>query len=259
MKSSRMMPSAAMSAAIVVARLAAISAAIFVLGSAGCVVHMDGDGDEPGGNLQVTWNLVAGDDNAPAACPPGAVTAAVVAEPIGDGDEFLGDGDEISDLFNCVAGSGRTASLPSGRYLIWVDIYDRAQNLVAQSGAQDVLLGAGEQRALEYEISIDRGSFGLTWSISDGVRATSCAAVNAGEVKVVSTLVGPGGTSYDDFFSCTDETAITPGLPLGEYRVAVTLVDGARVSLHEPLVLEAALDFGNAFVDLGNVEFALEE
>jgi hypothetical protein len=253
MKSSRMKLSAVMPAAIAVASLAAI----LVLGSAGCVVHMDGD--EPDGHLYVTWNLVAGDENAPAVCPPGAVTAAVVAEPVGDGDELLGDGDEIYDLFDCAAGSGRTASLPSGRYVIWVDIYDRAKDLVAQSGAQDVLLGAGEQRALEYEISLDRGSFGLTWSISDGVRATSCAAVNAADVQVASTVVGPGGTTYDDFFSCTDGTAVTPGLPLGDYRVAVTLVDGARVSLHQPLIIESSLDFGNAFVDLGSVEFALEE
>jgi hypothetical protein len=217
------------------------------------------DGDEPDGNLHVTWNLVAGDDNALAACPPGAVTAAVVAEPVGDGDELLGDGDEIYDLFDCAGGSGRTGSLPSGRYVIWVDIYDRTGVLVAQSGAQDVVLDAGEQRALVYEISLDRGSFGLTWSISDGVRATTCAAVNAGEVQVASTLAGPGGTTYDDFFSCADGTAVTPGLPLGDYRVGVTLVDGARVSLHQPLVIEKSLDFGNAFVDLGNVEFALEE
>jgi hypothetical protein len=253
MKSSRMLRAARPAAFV-----AAMVAPILGLGSAGCVV-VQSDGDEPDGNLQVTWNLVAGDDNAPASCPPGVVTAAVVAEPVGDGDEILGDGDEIYDLFDCPDGSGRTGSLPAGQYVVWVDIYDRAGALVAQSGAQDVVLGAGEQRALMYEISLDRGSFGLTWSISDGVRATSCAAVNAGEVQVASTLAGPDGTTYDDFFSCADGTAVTPGLPLGDYRVAVTLVDGARVSLHQPLVIEESLDFGNAFVDLGNVEFALEE
>jgi hypothetical protein len=232
-------------------------AALPLLASAGCVVHSDGD--EPDSRLTVTWNLVAGDDNAPAACPTGAVTAAVVAEPIGDGDNLLGDGDEIYDLFDCDAGPGRTGPLPSGRYEIWVDIYGRAQELLAQSGSQDVSLGAGEQRALAYEISIDRGSFGLAWSISDGVSTSSCAAVNAGEVHVASTLVGPGGTTYDDFFSCLDGVAVTPGLPLGSYRLGVTLVDGARASLHAPLVIEESLDFGNAFIDLGSIEFALED
>lgn len=215
--------------------------------------------DEPESRLQVTWNLVAGDDNAPANCPPGAVTAAVVAEPVSDGDNLLGDGDEIYDLFDCAGISGRTDPLPAGSYEIWVDIYDRANVLVAQSGLQDVVLGVGEQRALAYEISIDRGSFGLSWSISDGVRSTSCAAVNAGEVQVASTLVGPDGTTYDDFFSCADGTAVTPGLPLGSYRVGVTLVDGARAPLHQLLLIDASLDFGNAYVDLGSVEFALEE
>jgi hypothetical protein len=223
--------------------------------SAACVVTSD----DPDSRLQVTWNLVAGDDNAPSACPPGVVTATVVAEPLSDGDDTFGDGDEILDIFDCAVRSGWTDPLPSGRYLIWVDIYDRAEQLVAQSGAQELILGVGEQRALEYEISLDRGSFALTWSISDGVRGASCAEVNAGEVRVASTLVRPDGTSYDDFFPCTDGQAITPGLALGEYRVAVSLVDGARASLHAPLVIEAALEFGNAFVDLGSIDFALEE
>jgi hypothetical protein len=228
---------------------------LFAHASAACVVTSD----DPDSRLQVTWNLVAGDDNAPSACPPGVVTAAVMAEPVSDGDNNFGDGDEIQDLFDCADRSGRTGLLPSGRYEIWVDIYDRTNQLVAQSGVQEVVLGVGEQRALTYEISLDRGSFGLTWSIADGVRSSSCAEVNAGEVRVASTLVGPDGTTYDDFFSCTDGEAITPGLVLGDYRVGVTLVDGARAALHQPLLIEASLDFGNAFVDLGSIEFALEE
>jgi hypothetical protein len=229
-------------------------AALCVQASAGCVVTSQGEDSR----VRVRWNLVAGDDNAPAACPPGVVTAAVVAEPVSDGDDTLGDGDEIYDLFDCVDGSGRTDALPSGRYDIWVDIYDDADRLVAQSGLQEVVLGVGEQRDLVYEISLDRGSFGLSWSISDGASSTTCAAVNGGEVWVASTLAGPSGTSFDDFFRCTDGQAVTPGLPLGDYRVAVTLVDGVRLPLHQPLVLETALDFGNAFVDLGHIDFALE-
>lgn len=223
--------------------------------SAACVVTSD----DPDSHLQITWNLVAGDANAPSACPPGAVTAAVVAEPVSDGDNTFGDGDEIEDLFDCIDGAGETAPLPSGHYEVWVDILDRDNLLVAQSGLQEVVLGVGEKRGLVYEISVDRGSFGLTWAISDGVRTASCGEVNAGEVRVASTLVGAGGTTYDDFFSCTDSQAITPGLPLGEYQVGVTLVDGARASLHEPLVIETSLEFGNAFVDLGSIEFVLEE
>lgn len=222
--------------------------------SAACVVTSD----DPDSRLQVTWNLVAGDDNAPSSCPPG-ITVAVVAEPIGDGDDTFGDGDEILDLFDCPVRSGWTDPLPSGRYVIWVDLHDRTDQLVAQSSARELLLGVGEQRALDYEISLDRGSFALTWSISEGTRSSSCAEVNAGEVRIASTLVRPDGTSYDDFFACTDGQAITPGLPLGEYRVAVSLVDGARASLHAPLVIDAALEFGNAFVDLGSIDFALEE
>jgi hypothetical protein len=224
--------------------------------SAACVVT---SGDDPDSRLVVTWNLVAGDSNAPSACPPGAVTAAVVAEPVSDGDNTFGDGDEIQDVFYCIDGAGETAPLPSGHYEVWVDILDRDNLLVAQSGLQEVVLGVGEKRGLVYEISVDRGSFGLTWAISDGVRTASCGEVNAGEVQVASTLVGPGGTTYDDFFSCTAGQALTPGLPLGDYQVGVTLVDGVRAPLNQPLVIEASLDFGNAFVDLGSVEFVLEE
>ena len=232
-----------------------IITALCLLGSTGRVVTTEGEDSR----VRVTWNLVEGADNAPSACPRGVVTAAVVSEPINDGDSTIGDGDEIYDLFDCAARIGQTGALPAGRYEVWVDIYDTADRLVAQSSSQVVDLGMGEQRDIVYDISLDHGSFGLGWTISDGRRSLSCSQVNGQEVWVASALVGPNGTTYDDFFQCVDGQAVTAALPLGAYDVGVTLVDGARQAMHEPLVIEASLDWGNAFVDLGSIDFALEE
>jgi hypothetical protein len=231
-----------------------IITALCLLASTGCVVTTEGEDSR----VRVTWNLVAGDDNAPSACPRGVNTAAVVSEPVNDGDSTIGDGDEIYDLFDCAARIGQTGALSPGRYEVWVDIYDTADRLVAQSSAQVVDLGVGDLRDIVYDISLDHGSFGLSWTISDGARGLSCGQVNGREVWVASALVGPNGTTYDDLFQCVDGQAVTPALPLGVYDVGVTLVDGARQAMHEPLVIESSLDWGNAFVDLGSIEFALE-
>lgn len=232
-----------------------IITALCALAGTGCVVTTEDEDSR----VRVAWNLVAGGNNAPSACPRGVNTAAVVSEPIGDGDSTLGDGDEIYDLYDCVARGGQTGALPPGRYEIWVDIYDTSDRMVAQSRPRVVDLGVGDVRDLIYEISLDHGSFGLSWTISDGVRSLSCGQVSGSEVWVASALVGANGTSYDDFFRCVDGKAVTPALPLGAYDVGVTLVDGARQAMHEPLVIESSLDWGNAFVDLGSVDFALEE
>lgn len=231
-----------------------IITALCALAGTGCVVTTSGEDSR----VRVTWNLVAGGDNAPAACPPGVNTAAVVSEPINDGDSTIGDGDEIYDLFDCPARAGLTGALSPGRYEIWVNIYDTADRLVAQSSPQVVALGVGDERDIVYDISLDHGSFGLSWTISDGARSLSCSQVNGSEVWVSSALVGPNGTTYDDFFRCVDGQATTPALPLGAYDVGVTLVDGARQAMHEPFVIESSLDWGNAFVDLGSIDFALE-
>jgi hypothetical protein len=232
-----------------------IITALCALAGTGCVVTTEGEDSR----VRATWNLLAGSSNAPSACPRGVNTAAVVAEPLDDGDGALGDADEIYDLFDCSARTGQTGALAPGRYEIWIDIYDTGNRLVAQSRPQRVDLGMGDERDLVYEISLDHGSFGLGWTISDGRRVLSCSQVSGSEVWVASALVGANGTTYDDFFRCVDGQAVTPALPLGAYDVSVALVDGARQTMHEPLVIESSLDWGNAFVDLGSVDFALEE
>lgn len=232
-----------------------LTVALCIQVSTGCVVLSEGEDSR----LHVTWDLVEGDANAQASCPPDAITVAIVSEPLDDGDFSLGDGDEVYDLFDCGDHIGRTGALAPGGYDVWVNILDADSNLLAQSGYQEVTLGPGEELALSYELSLDRGSFGLTWTITDGARTLGCGDVNAGEVRVASTLVSDEGTTYDDAFACVDRQAVTPGLPLGAYGVAVTLLDGKRVPMHAPFEIDASLDFGNAFVDLGNFQFVLEE
>lgn len=232
-----------------------VTVALCIQASTGCVVMSEGEDSR----LNVTWDLVEGDDNAQASCSAEAITAEVVSEPLDDGDISLGDGDEVYDLFDCGEHIGRTGALAPGRYDVWVNILDSGGDLLAQSSYQEVALGPGEELALAYEISLDRGSFGLTWTITDGSRTLGCSGVNAGKVWVTSTLVSDGGTTYDDPFACTDGQAVTPGLALGAYDVAVTLVDGLGVPMHEPFEIESSLDFGNAFVDLGDFQFVLEE
>ncbi|ACY12779.1 hypothetical protein [Haliangium ochraceum] len=238
--------------------LAAMSLAAMSLAGSGCVVVTD-MADEDDSRLSITWGLQAGDDNAPAACPPGA-TVAVISEPLDDGDYGLGDGDEIYDLYDCVDRAGVTGPLPPGSYDVWIDVIDESgERLLAQSNFETATLGFGELRALDYDISLDRGSFYVTWELADDVRALSCAEASAGELRVDSRPELAPGASFEDFFSCSDGQALTPGLPLGDYRVVLGLVDDKRESVAAPEVLDGAIEFGNAFVDLGHFVFTLAD
>ncbi|WP_428264403.1 hypothetical protein [Haliangium sp.] len=219
--------------------------------SAGCVVTA---ADEDS-RVQVSWGLVSGDANSPVGCPPYVTTVAVVSEPVDDGDGQLGDGDEVYDLFDCRDGAGSIDVLAPGQYDIWVDLLDQDGYLVAQSGYQRLDLDIGDERALGFDISLDRGSFGLTWSLTDGERALGCREVKAERVWVASTLLGSDGTSYDDMFTCVDGQAVTPGLPLGDYRVSVNLLDQQGEPMQAPVILEDSLEIGNDFKDLGHFEF----
>ncbi len=234
---------------------AALAGLVALLVASGCVVTSETRDSQ----LEVSWTLVSGDDNRPTACGAGVATVALVSEPLDDGDALLGDGDETYDLFDCANGFGVTGRLAPGNYDIWIDVLDPSGALVAQSGYQTISLGFDESLDVGFDVSLDRGSFGLTWSLTDGLGVLSCSQVNGQELLVASTLVGPDSTGYDDYFSCVDGQAVTPGLPLGDYDISLVLLDGVGAAMHAPVEIQESLDIGNDFKDLGNFEFQLQE
>jgi len=203
--------------------------------------------------FDVTWNLTAGDPEATTNCAAAGVdTIQVVSQP-NVGTDFV-------DLFDCAGGSGLTAPLPPGSYTVWVNALDGSNDLVARSAAQSYSLQADDDAVLLlYLFPVDGGFFSLTWTLVDtGDNPLTCAAVGAGGVSLLSTLVGTAD-AYEDIFDCAAGEGETAKLPVHDYTVVIDLLDDdvPPGSLATSAPRSVSIDFGNHRFDLGNFEFVL--
>lgn len=197
------------------------------------------------GTISASWTLVSGDANAVVGCPDGATTIEVITEDVAD--------NQIVDKFYCTDGGGVIEREP-GVYDIWTRLTDDTSVLTyAQSTLTTVTVEEGIDTPADFTFSIDRGSFYLTWNITDAGDPAGCDVSGIGDVSVTSTVVGDPGTFYDDIAPCEQYEFTTPGLPLDSYVVSVALLDAVNelaVYVAEPV--EADIEYGNHFNDLGD-------
>lgn len=221
-----------------------VLAALFIGGlsqAAGCIITTEEDDT---GHFDLTWSLVPD-------C--GIASTASVHSLHSNGQEFI-------DVYDCIDGGGLTAPLPFGNYTVWVDFLDASNNTIAQSFSQTATIDlGGEHVALSFtSIPRDQGFFAATWTINDGTNDLACADVGAGGVSILSTLVGSGGTGFDDIFDCSAGTGTTAGLDIGDYVVVVSLLEtGTDANLGSSMPRNASLLWGNQLEDLGNFEFVV--
>ncbi|MCG8420518.1 MAG: hypothetical protein MJE77_21495 [Proteobacteria bacterium] len=228
-----------------------LSIALMQLGT-GCIILVEDDD----ATLDVTWTLIAGDPQVSnpdvAACRAGE-TIEVVSTPTSSSN------DRLVDLFDCDRNRGLVSDIPYGTYEVHINLYDgnpSPSNLIAQSDAVEVSLDEDRPDVdLDFSFTINRGQFFFTWSITENTASRSCADVGGDTTALRSELIG-GTFIDDDLYDCSDFQAHTPFLPLGSYRLQVSLLDG-QVVLGDSLVRRSSLDFGNHLNDLGNLEFAV--
>jgi len=221
------------------------------LQATGCIFVSDDTGDDvpPDGvaSIDVTWALE--DDGNPASCPAGATTAAVNAHLEGRADPFV-------DLFNCDDLVGYADELPLGDYTVWIDFTDDSGvDLYAQSEAYAITLDTdGEVATANFTVDVANGFFDVSWEIA----GTTCQTDES--VSVLSTLSGTT-TGVDDLYLCTDGEApnvVTTGaLTIGDYVIAIALLNAAEESIGDADPIQESISFGNEFVDLGVVTINL--
>lgn len=217
----------------------------------GCIfVTEDGDSE---GVFQISWQLVAGDENAPAACPPEADTIQL-------NSLLEGSSEPIIDLYTCANGKGATAPLPFGNYTVWVNLLTPDGALYAQSAAQNAVLSPSDTGPVPvvFEMSLDRGFFGFQWAIvnPEGTQVT-CDEAGAGEVSALSTVVADPNSFYEDLAPCTEGFMFSRALPLLRYTIAMQLLNAEMLAISEAVTEEAELTFGNEFLDLGPITLQL--
>lgn len=224
------------------------------LQATGCIFVSDDTGDDvPGGTatINASW-VVLDDDVENAACPPGATTAALNSHLSGRTDPYV-------DLFDCEDLAGSATELPLGSYTVWIDFTDTSgSTLFAQSEAVSINLDSdGEVATAAFRVDGYNGFLDISWVIA----GSSCAGVaDEDGVSVLSTLAGTT-QGVDDIFLCTDgespAIATTGALTIGSYVVAVALLNTNQQAIGEAPDITTRIDYGNEFVDLGEVTITL--
>lgn len=220
------------------------------LPATGCIFVASDDTTGDGiATINVSWTLE--DDGAGASCPPGATTAAVNAHLEGRADPFI-------DLYDCADLAGVADELPLGPYMVWVDFTDTSgATLFAQSEAAAITLDSdGEVASASFRVDVNNGFFDISWTIA----GSSCAGTANNGVSVLSTLAGTT-QGVDDVFPCTDgespNIATTGALTIGSYVVAIALLNSSEQAIGDAPDITTRIDFGNEFVDLGEVTITL--
>ena len=238
------------------------SLALAQLGT-GCIIVSDDDPDPviDSGEIDVTWNLLAGDleDNPTGAtCPPGGTIEIVAEDQIDTTAVF-------ANMFDCSLGRGVVTALPFSDYVVHLNLY-------AGPVAPENLIGRSDDRvftiddinfALEfdYTMTVDHGRVFFTWTITDNGAAINCATAGGQDVELRSVL---SGVMRNDLFDCVAGEGETRFLPLNDVRVeryalSLSLLD----ALDPPTVLSRAeaidtdIAVAHRAVDIGDIELIL--
>jgi hypothetical protein len=211
----------------------------------GCVIT-SGD-DDPNvviydGTITASWFLVAGDGNDPVYCPDGTTMEVITVD---------SRGDQIVDKFYCTDGGGIIERAP-GVYEVWTRLTDDTSTLTyAMSTSVQVSVEQGIDSPIEFEFSLDRGSFYFSWEIDYDGQPSDCTEPGIGDVAVTMTLVGPN-TLFAEEAACNAYSVTTLGVPLGDYVVSVALLDEFNeLAIYTAEDVEASIEYGNHFNDLG--------
>lgn len=242
----------------------------------GCIIVGDDDGNNPPpppppdaglpdaepppgpGEFLVTWTLLGGEAQTEVTCPPNGVDIRITADP----DPEV-DGDEDVYLYDCPVGEGRADGLPPGIYDVWVELLDENENLVAVSDIEaELALDYEEQIPLNFEFSVDRGVFAITWDIEEGGAPATCEQVGGDIVSLLLTVAN--STEADDFiFSCDAGQGVSDPLPLTDYVGVISLLDDGGTPtdpaddelLGDSIERNVSLEYGNQFNSLGIFSF----
>jgi hypothetical protein len=230
--------------------------------AAGCIVHATdrdpGGGGGGGGGVEVAaitakWSLRNMLDGATTRCPTGFDTVELVALPVDDRGNAIGE--PAVDLFDCDARAGASTDLVPALYQVWIEVrsHDRA-SLYAQSLSQ-VLDVRQVDQAFTTDILNDGGYFQFAWDLVGQAtsRPLSCAqVVGLNTVKAVSALVAGPIRAYDDLLACEDHATVTGGLLQGPYTIDIDAMVGSA-SVGGVTLTNKTIAGQNRVTDLGVV------
>lgn len=228
--------------------------------AAGCVIHTTdgGSGDVEVAAISARWSLRNMADGATTACPAGFDTAQLIAQPVDDAGNAVGD--PAVDLFDCDMRTGESTGLSPDVYQVWIEVRSHdLTTLYAQSLSQ-VLDVRRLDQTFATDILNDGGYFQLSWDLVSKAtnRPLECSQVaGLGAIKAISTSVADAGRAYDDELVCEDHAAVTAGLLEGSYTIAIDAMAG-DMSVGTAAMLTGTIKGQNTITDLGMITIPID-
>jgi hypothetical protein len=229
--------------------------------AAGCVIEAR-SGDEPAGDIaaiSARWSMRNMVDGARTSCPAGFDTAALIAQPIDDRGDAVGD--PVIDQFDCDDGAGLSDPLVPDVYQVWIEVRSHDLTaLYAQSLSQVLDVRQADQR-FSADLLNDGGYFQLAWDLVGAAshRPLDCSQV-AGlrSLTAISTSVADPHRAYVDRLRCEDHATISGGLLQGSYTVAIGAVSSDASIGPQTSLTDQVISGQNRVTDLGHILISID-
>jgi hypothetical protein len=201
---------------------------------------------------------VAAEDDDPGVSPcddaelDGGACLDVIVECPPDATGFtIEDGSGIDEDFAC--GDYSALVVDAGSYEITVTPTGPDAEFRSDSGS--ITLAEFDVGSIEFTDWPVDGFLTLSWTIAGGMPdAAACTDVDGDGVSTIATLAGTD-TAEEDIFDCTAGFGTTNEIPLGDYVVAIALLNTADESVADAEPQNVTLAFEDELVDLGNFNF----
>jgi cysteine-rich repeat protein len=179
-------------------------------------------------------------------CPAGFDTVSVVSQPASSDPPII-------DRFDCAAGTGITAPIEAGRYLVHLAVTDGTGTMGYALSTSAVVDLTASDATFTTVIFDDAGYFGLGWELrsiaSNGV--VSCPAAGASDVEI---SVSNGAMTTSDILPCGDGGGLSRAVLAGSFSVAIRARDAQQQPLGTaPALVNQLVEAPNRVTDLGIV------
>jgi hypothetical protein len=201
---------------------------------------------------------VAAEDDDPGVSPcddaelDGGACLDVIVECPPDATGFtIEDGSGIDEDFAC--GDYSALVVDAGSYEIIVT--PTAPDIEFRSDSGTITLAEFDVGSIEFTDWGTDGYLTLSWTIAgDMPDAAGCTDVDGDSVSTIATVSGDT-EGAEDLFDCTAGFGTTDGLPLGDYVVAIALLNTDEESVADAEPQNVTLASEDELFDLGNFNF----
>jgi len=175
-------------------------------------------------------------------------------------------GAPTSNLFNPVGGVYETLTLDGDDYDVWADYVN--DNGTPSNVADDFIVGTTSvvevtvdgvlTPDLVVDLDLDKGFYSMEYQITDGGAPVNCGVVvDQNGISLVATIAG---TTYgeDTIYNCDDGAFFSDPFPLGPSVISVSVLNSEDLALGTSAPINAELEEGNDYEDLGTVQIPLD-